>query len=169
MDMFEDVFIYELRNDCGNTLISLSKEIIEMLINECNVTTKTDLLLGGLEVYDQDFDDPNNDISYLYEKNLRAFLYYKCFIACTIDVDNGYEEFSRMYYAWKEDKPTEKSIPKNIMIIIEIFDLINRGISYIGENPQKINKDYFKIVEKKIRAALANYEEDEDICWNKIN
>ena len=51
--------------------------------------------------------------------------------------------------------------------MIKIYDLLDRGIVYLYENIDNVEKDYFTIIASKIQKMLDAYEDDHT-DWNKI-
>ena len=59
------------------------------------------------------------------------------------------------------------SIIRILKLMVKISDLLDRAIVYLFENLNTDSKDYYPILETKIRGYLNEYVDD-NTGWNKI-
>lgn len=145
-----------------------SKETINALIEEENVTRKTDLISFGLDLCEGLLANAQkNPQTKLGANCITTFIYFRHFFECVLGVDTDIMDISYLYTTFQVTKHIPEEAHPYIQTMLQIYDLIDRGIVYLYENTDNITKDYFAIVARKIQSMLDKYEDD-GTGWNKI-
>lgn len=145
-----------------------SKQTIKVLIEEEDITRKTDLISFGLDLCEGLLANAQkNPQTKLGANCITTFIYFRHFFECVLGVDTDIMDISYLYTTFQVTKHIPEEAHPYIQTMLQIYDLIDRGIVYLYENADNITKDYFAIVARKIQSMLDKYEDD-GTGWNKI-
>lgn len=149
-------------------VVSECKEIINSLIAGEGIKRKTDILSFGLdwslELLSRTSKNPKTTLG---GNCITAFIYYRYYFECVLAIDTDIMDISHLYAVFQVTKHIPAEAHLYIQTMIKIYDLLDRGIVYLYENIDNVEKDYFTIVASKIQKMLDAYEDD-NTDWNKI-
>lgn len=168
------LFAREIINEAGKEsgdwqeTIDTFNQIISELIEEENIHRKTDLLLEGLENFSELFDEaksmPNVKNS---AANLNVIVHLRLYLDCVLEIDNDIITVNEIYTLSKVTGGMRSDTHNFVKLMVKICDLLDRAIVYLFENLNTDSKDYYPILETKIRGYLNEYVDD-NTGWNKV-
>ena len=148
--------------------IDMFNQIISELIQEENIHRKTDLLLEGLDNFSELFAEaksmPNVKNS---AANLNVIVHLRLYLDCVLAIDNDIITVNEIYTLSKVTGGMRSDTHNFVKLMVKISDLLDRAIVYLFENLNTDSKDYYPILETKIRGYLNEYVDD-NTGWNKI-
>ena len=148
--------------------IDTFNQIISEFIEEENIHRKTDLLLEGLDNFTELFAEaksmPNVKNS---AANLNVIVHLRLFLDCVLAIDNDIITVNEIYTMSKVTGGMRSDTHNFVKLMVKISDLLDRAIVYLFENLNTDSKDYYPILETKIRGYLNEYVDD-NTGWNKI-
>ena len=168
------LFAREIINEAGKEssgwqeTIDTFNQIISELIEEENIHRKTDLLLEGLDNFSELFAEaksmPNVKNS---AANLNVIVHLRLFLDCVLAIDNDIITVNEIYTISKVTGGIRSDTHNFVKLMVKISDLLDRAIVYLFENLNTDSKDYYPILETKIRGYINEYVDD-NTGWNKI-
>ena len=148
--------------------IDTFNQIISELIEEENIHRKTDLLLEGLDNFSELFAEaksmPNVKNS---AANLNVIVHLRLYLDCVLAIDNDIITVNEIYTLSKVTGGMRSDTHNFVKLMVKISDLLDRAIVYLFENLNTDSKDYYPILETKIRGYINEYVDD-NTGWNKI-
>ena len=148
--------------------IDMFNQIISELIQEENIHRKTDLLLEGLDNFSELFAEaksmPNVKNS---AANLNVIVHLRLYLDCVLAIENDIITVNEIYTLSKVIGGMRSDTHNFVKLMVKISDLLDRAIVYLFENLNTDSKDYYPILETKIRGYLNEYVDD-NTGWNKI-
>lgn len=162
--------IYEVGKESGGWkgTIDTFNTLIKELIEEDDYHSKTDILFYSLDYFmelseemDSMTDCKNTTL------NLNIIIHFRLFLDCLLAINGDGDIINEMYLAAKVNGGIKKDVPTFVKLMIKISDLLDRAIVYLYENIDTDSKNYYPILESKIRDYLLEYP-DENTGWNRI-
>ncbi len=154
--------------DSVKTVVASSKNDIQSIIAEEGVHRKTELLEYGLELCLGLLSNAKkNPKTSLGSNCITAFIYYRIFFECVLAIDTDIIDVTEHYTVFQVTKQIPQGMHPYVQTMIKIYDLLDRGITYLYEHMDMVTEDYFTIVAKKIQNYLDAYIDDAT-GWNKI-
>ena len=165
---YEISFSFLGQENCKK-LADCFKESIYSGINEYEISQKTELLIGGLDMCLGLLERANQAPQTTLGRNtLATFIYCRIFFDCVLALDTDIIHVTEWYTIFQATHIIDPDMHPYVQMMIRIYDLLDRGIEYLYKNMDAVTEDYFIPVEKRIRKLLNAYVDD-NTGWNKIN
>lgn len=148
--------------------IDIFKQTISEMIIEDNIHRKTDLILEGLDYFSELFAEAKRDSNITNAAiNLNIIVHLRLFLDCVLVIDDSLTTINEIYVLARLTGMIKNDIHDFIKLMVKICDLLDRAIVYLFEKHNTDSKDYYPILETKIRNYLNAYVDD-NTDWNKV-
>ena len=149
-------------------IVNECKDVIDHLLNECEVKKKTELLECGLEWCNELLEKVNrNPNSNKINNCMIAFTYFRYYFQCVLALDTDIIDITQFYEMYKVSQYIPGDVHKYLQTMIKIYFEIDKGMELLCVNGKQNNVNYFELVYQTIGRYIDSYEDD-NTDWNKI-
>lgn len=145
------------------------KSFVNELIQDYDITTKTELLSCGFSCMKEIFEETKRTGKLnINTINLITTINCKLFFDCVISMDTDAIDFTHMYTITKLSGEINEQLHPYLQLMIKISLTLENCITFLYDEYDNIATDYyFYSLEKQLQTDLSTYVND-DSDWNKI-